>query len=343
MPIDNMSYYKERMSAGTRLAVLFAFTFASFLISPEIFPDIKMVQLILGGLILVSLLYYAFIVYQPGLLVSLRKNVLLLSDMLILMFLIKILEQKGIYFLPVYVLIVAQSSINYGLRYFYSSSLICIASLGLLINYSDYWFKHYDIVIAFGVTALLVPLLSIKIMIRSNQEYADSSLTEESNNTSVQPKAQVAGVVDKEVYKHKIKEMIKKKKYFALLFISIQEIATSNEKDQMENELIQEVVNKIKKNLDTDDFFARLGGNEFVIINTRQRVFLRKYLKKLEDRIVDTYRINNRNIRIEPKIGIALYPEDGQNEMILGKCADEAMREAQKSNVNHMFYRGIKS
>lgn len=51
-----------------------------------------------------------------------------------------------------------------------------------------------------------------------------------------------------------------------------------------------------------------------------------------------------RSVRIEPNIGVALYPEDRQTEMAIGKCADEAMHAVKgKQNVHHLFYRGIAS
>ena len=99
------------------------------------------------------------------------------------------------------------------------------------------------------------------------------------------------------------------------------------------------MVDEINEVLDKDDLFARLSGSEFAIISKKPRAFLRKYLQKLENAIVSTHRVNGRSVRIEPNIGVALYPEDGQTEMAIGKCADEAMKAVkEKQNIHYLFW-----
>jgi len=340
-----IEYKEERFYSMARMSVLLILTFISFFISSDIFPQIQLVQLLFGGLMIMSLVYHTLITYKPESLVAVRKNFLLLMDYVVLTFLINIFGEHGIYLLPLYALIVMQSSVSYGLNYYISGALIATASLGYLAMYSPYWKGEYDVIIAFGITTLLVPLFYIKSLLRMDEKIEE---VEEKiayvEELEEQINIELVNVADRDTYKDKMKELIKAKDSFTLLFISIQQVTKRNEDEHILESLLQEVVDDINNILDEDDLFARLNGHEFAIITKKQRVFLRKYLRKLEDTIISTHLINGKAIRIEPNIGVALYPEDAQNEMILGKCADEAMNIVKENpNVHHLFYRGLTS
>jgi len=343
---DNyIEYQEERIYSFSRMSILLILTFLSFLVSSDYVPKIQHVQLVLGGLMIVSLLYHAFITYRPDSLVHIRRNVLVLFDFIILTFSINILGENGIYLMPLYALIVMQSSVSYGLNYYISGALFAIAGFAYLATVSPYWQLHYNIITAFGITTVLIPLFYIKTLIRLDKELDEveekiAVIDEVGDNISIP----IVGVEDRDTYKKEIKGLIKKKEPFTLLFISLDQIFDGEEEDTIADMVLQKVVDQINSVLNEDDLFARLGGSEFVIITRKQRVFLRKYLQKLEDAIVSTHRVNDKNIHIAPNIGITLYPEDGQNEMILGKNADEAMHAVkEKQNVNYMFYRALKS
>ncbi len=340
-----VEYREERFYSLVRVSVLSILTILSFLVPSGLFSKIQLVQLVLGGLMILSLAYHAFITYMPDTIITVRKNILLLMDFLILTFLINVLGEQGIYLLPLYALIVMQSSVSYGLPYYISGAVISTASLAYLAMESPYWKGQYNILVAFGITTLLVPLFYIKSLIRMDQRIDEA---EEKiayiDELEEQMHVELKGIEDRDAYKQKIKELVKKKETFTLMFISLEQIEEEHEDENVNATLLQSVVDEVNKALDDDDFFARLSGNEFAIITKRQRVFLRKYLQKIEEAIISTHVVNGKNVRIEPNIGVALHPEDAHNEMVLGKCADEAMNASkEKENVHYMFYRGLTS
>jgi len=345
MSENYIEYHEERIYSISRMSILLVLTFLSFLISSDYVPKIQLVQLVFGGLMIISLVYHAFITYKPDSFVDIRRNMLILFDFVILTFTINILGENGVFLMPLYALIVMQSSVSYGLKYYISGALFAIAGFAYLSTSSSYWQANYDIIAAFGITTVLIPLFYIKTLIRLDRELEEveekiAVIDEVGDNISMP----IVGVADRDAYKKEIKGLIKKKEVFTLLFISLEQIFDGKEDENITDMILQEVVDEINKVLNEDDLFARLNGNEFVIISRKQRVFLRKYIQKLEDAIISTHRVNDRSVRIEPNIGITLYPEDGQNEMILGKNADEAMHAAkEKQNVHYMFYRALTS
>lgn len=340
MQTQNIYYYEERVYVGTRLIILFILALASFVISTDMVPKILLVRLALGGLILISMLHYAFIGYRPETLVGLRKNVLIFLDLLILTFLIAIFEKYGIFLFSFYVLIVMQSSLYFGEKYMYTSIASVIVLWILLAKYSPYWQAHNDIIIAFAITTFLVSLFSFQF-IGGEYEEADEAVTVAKPNVK---HTFLTNIADRKMYKEVLQDTLKQKETFNLLFIGVDNFQafTDQHGSEASESLLEETAKRLKKSIDEDDFLARLGANEFVIISKKQRVFLRKFLKKLEDNTIGACQIDGINTRIELNIGVSLYPENGQTEMILGKCADDAMRAAKEtSNAHHMFYGSI--
>ncbi|BAF73358.1 GGDEF domain-containing protein [Sulfurovum sp. NBC37-1] len=339
---SQLEYQEEHFYSMMRMSVLLVLTFLSFFISPNFIPKIQLLQLVLGTLMIISLAYHALITYMPDRFVIIRKNLLLLMDFFILTFFIDALGENGIYLLPLYAIIVMQSSVSYGLNYYVSGAVIAIASLAYLVTFSSYWKGQYDIIVAFGITTLLVPLFYIKTQLRLDKKLNEAEekiayVDQLEENINIE----LTGIENRDTYKNTLKELVKEKATFSLLFISLQQNFDGKKEENVNETLLQDIVDKINKILDQDDLFVRLSGSEFAIISKKPRAFLRKYLQKLENAIISTHKVNGRNVHIEPNIGIALYPEDGQNEMAIGKCADEAMHAVkEKQNIHHLFYRG---
>ena len=338
-------YREEHFYSMARMSIVLVLTVLSFLISPSIVPKIQLVQLVLGSLMIIALLYHAFITYMPDRFVFARKNILLLFDFAILTFSINILGENGIYLLPFYTIIVMQGSVSYGLKYYISGAIFATASLTYLATSSPYWKGQYDIIVAFGITTLLVPLFYIKTLLRMDKKIGEAeekiAYIEELEE---QIGVELTGVEDRDSYKAHLKEFVKQKETFTLLFISLQQRTEGGEAEPVNESLLQGVVDDINNVLDNGDVFARLSEHEFAIITKKSRAFLRNYLQKLENAIISHHHLHDKMVRIEPNIGVALFPEDGRNEMTIGKCADEAMNAAkEKPNVHYLFYRGITS
>jgi diguanylate cyclase (GGDEF)-like protein len=86
---------------------------------------------------------------------------------------------------------------------------------------------------------------------------------------------------------------------------------------------------------------ARLAGDEFIILlpRTTGSSQAQKVAKRILDSLKTPFIIDKQELHISTSIGIALYPEDGQNADDLIKNADIAMYHAKKSGRNnYQFY-----
>lgn len=98
--------------------------------------------------------------------------------------------------------------------------------------------------------------------------------------------------------------------------------------------LLQEVAKRLKQCMRESDTVARVGGDEFVVL--LQRISLPEQAtlvaEKIRSDLSQPYTIDGHILNILPSIGIALYPEHGDDEQQLLKHADQAMYLAKNSH-----------
>jgi len=94
--------------------------------------------------------------------------------------------------------------------------------------------------------------------------------------------------------------------------------------------------------LDTQIHIARTGGDKFTVFlgpvqNPQQAAAL---ARKIEDDTNQTVKLDDRSMLCSTKIGIAIYPEDGDNAQTLFSNAETAMSHIrdQSGKENHTFY-----
>ena len=104
--------------------------------------------------------------------------------------------------------------------------------------------------------------------------------------------------------------------------------------------LLKKVSAEIQKCLRECDTLARMGGDEFVLVFNDLKNTMDAEI--MASRILNVFKppflIQNHEINITPSIGIAIYPDNGDNIEILLKNADLAMYEAKKLGGNRFNY-----
>lgn len=340
----NIYYQEEKKYAGHRLTVIGIMTFVSFLLfgqsGNEVIKEMFFVSVLIGAIFVVSLLHYAFLVRFPHRLIRFRKVFVILLDLTGLTLFTIMFEQYGIYFLPFYVWLVMLTGASFGIGYFYISISGAALSWVTLLLYSTYWREHYDILIAFAMTTFLVPFFYLRYVVRIHAK--NEELTQVLSSTAKDARYdELTRVANRKVYKEEIKKAMKSREFFALMFIDLNKFKVINDTHghHIGDEVLKEVVRRLTDYLGEQDFLARLGGDEFVIITRRKKVFLKKFVEKLEQHVIGKFEIDGITVPIELSIGISTFPDDERSEMMLSKFADEAMYAAKKSpETYHMFY-----
>ena len=132
-------------------------------------------------------------------------------------------------------------------------------------------------------------------------------------------------------------------KEFAFLFLDLDHFKTINDSlgHNVGDELLKTVASIIDEVLRSNDFVARVGGDEFVIViqdyNTIME--LTNIIDRIQNQLAKTWVIQTNPISINSSIGIAFYPKDGEDILSLMKHSDIAMYEAkQNGRAQYHFF-----
>lgn len=106
------------------------------------------------------------------------------------------------------------------------------------------------------------------------------------------------------------------------------------------DELLKIVASRLTGCLRSSDTVARLGGDEFVLVlNDHYRIST--VVTLLERVVQDVGRpitLGNQEFQVTSSLGVALYPEDGEDAQSLLRHADVAMYEAKKRGRNNFQF-----
>ena len=106
------------------------------------------------------------------------------------------------------------------------------------------------------------------------------------------------------------------------------------------DQALREVGRRVRNTLRDSDVVARLGGDEFAVLlatggmDRAPAVVAQKILKMLEDPLV----IEGQTMDVSASIGIARYPEHGEDANALMRAADVAMYIAKRSQGGYAMY-----
>ncbi len=90
----------------------------------------------------------------------------------------------------------------------------------------------------------------------------------------------------------------------------------------------------------TSEHFSRIGGDEFTLIipNLSDRKYSTEFSKKIIELFKEPFKLAGKEVYISTSIGIALYPDNGNNAEELLKNAEAAMYRAKEVGKNTFRY-----
>ncbi|MEA3454789.1 MAG: sensor domain-containing diguanylate cyclase, partial [Candidatus Caldatribacteriota bacterium] len=139
----------------------------------------------------------------------------------------------------------------------------------------------------------------------------------------------------------------REQKKFALMFLDLDNFKEVNDKfgHDIGDQLLQGVAKRFSKLLRKTDTICRLGGDEFIILLprlTQPRENTVDVARKILNSLNEPFLFKVNKICITTSIGIALYPDDGEEEEVLIKSADKAMYLAKKEGPNNYHWAEFK-
>lgn len=183
--------------------------------------------------------------------------------------------------------------------------------------------------------------------IRSSMVQTFSRLeTEQKELYEVSRKDALSGLANRhalhEYLERRIADAKRNEGEFAFLFLDLDHFKDVNDElgHDIGDELLKNIASVIHSVLRFNDFVARVGGDEFVIVLHEYDSMsdLTNIIKRIQNRLNMTWTIQTHPINITSSIGIAFYPKDGNDFISLMKNADIAMYEAKHKGRNQFHF-----
>ncbi len=131
----------------------------------------------------------------------------------------------------------------------------------------------------------------------------------------------------------------REKRAAAVMFIDMDRFKVINDTlgHAVGDELLIEVGRRLSGNVRESDIVARLGGDEFVVVLTEveNATAAARVADKLLGALGKVYQLGEHELHSTPSIGLALYPDDGNDSVSLMKNADTAMYHAKAQGRNN--------
>jgi len=139
-----------------------------------------------------------------------------------------------------------------------------------------------------------------------------------------------------------IKNSQKNNTEFALLFFDLDHFKIVNDDYGHEagDHVLSTLVIRLRDYFRKDDRIARLGGDEFAVLieNVIDREDLANIAGKICNLVSKPIRWKEVELNVNASLGIAIYPDDGNNEEDLLRCADKCMYSVKVKGGNNFQF-----
>jgi len=133
----------------------------------------------------------------------------------------------------------------------------------------------------------------------------------------------------------------------ALLFLDLNRFKNLNDTfgHAIGDIVLIHVANRLREVIRKNDTIVRLGGDEFVILleDTNDHESVLTIAQKILDSLTAPFEFHKHRFSISGSIGIARYPQDGNDSIMLLKYADTAMYQAKLERGHICFYESFMS
>jgi len=127
-------------------------------------------------------------------------------------------------------------------------------------------------------------------------------------------------------------------KFVAVLVLDIDHFKDINDSygHHAGDHVLQQFAARMRSRLRETDTMARVGGDEFIIVlpELSDREGAVVVAKKLVEALADPFPVGDQQIQTTTSIGIAIFPEEGQDALTIQKRADAALYRVKQRGRN---------
>ncbi|MCK8823448.1 GGDEF domain-containing protein [Fuchsiella alkaliacetigena] len=151
---------------------------------------------------------------------------------------------------------------------------------------------------------------------------------------------------NRKLFTKKFAELVKRNQdrdsKIAILFLDLDDFKEVNDNygHDIGDVVLCKMASRLKSVLRKEDFVARIGGDEFVILldGIKSRTDIKKITRRVNHLFAEKILIADSEISITASIGISIYPDDAEELEQLLKMADSAMYEAKEDDGYFVYF-----
>jgi len=184
-----------------------------------------------------------------------------------------------------------------------------------------------------------------KKLLKELEQSKENLIKSEQRYKELATKDMLTGVLNRFAFEDELNRIISNSKRtgakFALLFLDLDHFKEVNDTygHDIGDKLLIEAAKRVVPNIRVEDVFARIGGDEFILIFTNLKT---ETLTILVDKAISLFRtpwiIDGIKLNVTTSMGVAIFPDDANNEIELMKKADAAMYKSKKLGRNQVVY-----
>ena len=156
----------------------------------------------------------------------------------------------------------------------------------------------------------------------------------------------LTGLANRSLLQDRIRQALESNKrtgsQAAVLFIDLDQFKTVNDSlgHEVGDRLLVEVARRLLALVRTEDTVARQGGDEFIVFLPRlpDAAIAGTLAVKLQRQLALPFVVDGREIYIGSSIGIAVFPDDGEDVDTLLRNSDTAMYHVKEAGRNHFAF-----
>lgn len=240
------------------------------------------------------------------------------------------------------------STMNHAIMIFLIMTLL--TSLGVFVFHRHYIIHPLELLRQFAYYQSKIPP-SFRIM---ELEYVRSSLIQTFQRLEEEKQElyelsrvdQLSGLMNRNALHERtdwlIAEASRDNTQFAVLFLDLDHFKDVNDSlgHKIGDALLKIVAKYLQEVIRTEDFVARIGGDEFVIVinNYESDLELTRVIQRVLDRIKEPFVVESHPIYVSASVGVVMYPKDGTDMPTLLKHADIAMYEAKRKGRDQYHF-----
>jgi diguanylate cyclase (GGDEF)-like protein len=289
--------------------------------------------------LLVAIGIFALIVIHPQASLT-RRLAAMMLDFGTLSYFMYVMGEQGILFFSIYLWVAIGYGFRYGARYLYTAMAISIVSFTAVFSSSAYWRGQWGFSVGLLISLVTLPLYFSSLLKQLHKQHNELKKLYELTAKHATHDS-LTGLPNRKHFHDHLAETItsakRDKKIFAVFYLDLDGFKAINDAlgHAAGDQVIENTARRLEQCVRKGDMVARVGGDEFVVLlRNINSIDAAKAAEKIIKILSDSFTIAADPLFITTSIGVASYPQDGEDANALIHSADSAMYEAKRSGKN---------